>query len=233
MMNNPLIDRPVGQLVAEQPGRSRVFERWGIDYCCGGRKPLADVCASKQLDVADVVRDLEVDDANATPSETDWRSEPLAKLCDHIEQTHHGFLREALPRLSMLTAKVAERHEQKDPRLAELRDVFEGFREELESHMVKEERILFPAIRSVDEGVPCPHLSSPIQVMLAEHDDAGAALAAMRTLTDEFRPGPDACNTHRAMLHALAELESDMHQHVHKENNILFPRAIEREASLA
>lgn len=229
MNHHPHLDRPVGQLVAEQPGRSRVFERWGIDYCCGGKRTLGTVCEAKQLDPEDVVRDLEAADANPTRSGTDWRLEPLATLCDHIETTHHGFLREALPRLSMLTAKVAERHGDRDPRLVKVRDLFEEFRVELESHMLREERVLFPAIRTREAGQPGLGIAGAIEVMHAEHDRAGADLAAMRGLTDEFRPAPEACNTHRAMLHALAELEADMHQHVHKENNILFPRAIEME----
>ncbi|MCB8931803.1 MAG: iron-sulfur cluster repair di-iron protein [Fimbriimonadaceae bacterium] len=228
-MNHPHLDRPVGQLVAEQPGRSRVFERWGIDYCCGGKKTLGAVCETKQLDPNDLVRDLETADADPAGSGTDWRIEPLSTLCDHIEEKHHGFLRQALPRLSMLAAKVAERHGERDPRLVKVRDIFEEFRAELESHMLKEERILFPAIRSLEAGQPSHGVAGPIEVMHAEHDHAGADLAAMRGLTDEFRPAADACNTHRALLHALAELEADMHQHVHKENNILFPRAIEKE----
>lgn len=225
-MNTQLLDRPVGQLVAEQPGRSSVFERWGIDYCCSGKKALSEACAVKKLDATSVLRDLEASDSKAEPPAVDWTREPLARLCDHIESIHHDGLREALPRLSMLTAKVAERHGPKDTRLVELRDLFAGFRSEMEAHMEKEEQILFPAIRALQSGIPMPGIEQPIQLMLAEHDDAGEALAKMRSLTDDFEPAPEACNTHRAMLHALGELEADMHQHVHKENNILFPRAI-------
>ena len=232
-MNTTITDRPVGQLVAEQPGRSRVFERWGIDYCCGGRKTLGDVCEKKQLDAEAIVRDLALADSTDPRPETDWTSEPLARLCDHIEIAHHGYLREALPRLTLFTAKVADRHAEKDPRLVVLRDLFGGFRADMEDHMAKEESIVFPAIRSLDAGVPTHPIAGPIEAMHAEHDHAGADLAKMRELTDEFRPSADACNTHRAMLHALAELEADMHVHVHKENNIQFARAIEREASLA
>lgn len=234
-MNTNLLERTVGQLVAEGPARSRVFERWGIDYCCGGKKNLGEVCAKKGLDAATVVRDIEESDAAPQPEGTDWTQASLTALCDHIQGVHHAYLREALPRLTALTTRVAERHTEKDPRLAELKAVFDGFRAEMEAHTEREDRILFPAIRSLQSNEVNPiarRISEPIQQMLAEHDDAGAALAKIRELTDGFSPQADACNTHRAMLDALAELELDTHQHVHKENNILFPRAVAEASSL-
>ena len=226
-MTARLLDRPVGQLVAEQPARSRVFERWGIDYCCGGKKALSEACAAKSIDSAKVVHDLELSDSIDTQPETDWTKRPLAELCDHIVSVHHGYMREALPRLSMLTTKVAARHGARDVRLAELSLVFEAFRSEMESHMLKEETCLFPALRTLDAGSPDQAIDETIQAMLAEHDSAGADLAKMRALTQDFTPNSETCNTQRAMLHGLAEMEADMHQHVHKENNILFPRALD------
>lgn len=235
-MNTLFLDRPVGQLVAEKPARSRVFERWGIDYCCGGKKNLGEVCAKKGLDTSAVVLDLETSDAAPQPAGTDWTQATLTALCDHIEGVHHGYLREALPRLSALTARVAERHHQKDPRLVELKQVYDAFRADIEVHTEKEDKLLFPTIRSLEtdgQASPLAHrITEPIQHLLADHDDAGAAFEKMRALTDSFVPGADACNTHRAMLDALSELEVDMHQHVHKENNILFPRAIEKSSAL-
>ncbi len=236
-MNTQLLNRPIGQLVAEKPARSRVFERWGIDYCCGGKKDLSAVCATKNLDAAAVVLDLETSDSQVQPPCIDWTQESLTSLSDHIEKVHHGYLHESLPRLSVMTAKVADRHGSKDSRLLELNKVFAAFRSEMEEHTGKEDQILFPAIRSMESaGEPLSlarHIENPIQMMLADHDQAGAALEQMRTLTDGFLPSEDACNTHRAMLDALAELEADTHQHVHLENNILFPRAIEKAATLA
>jgi regulator of cell morphogenesis and NO signaling len=229
-MNTPLLDRPVGQLVTEKPARSRVFERWGIDYCCSGKKALNEACAAKNLDPAAVIRDLEESDAGRQLIGTDWTKESLTSLCDHIENVHHGYLRLALPRLTMLTQKVAERHGQRDTRLAQLSEVFQAFRSEMETHTAKEDQVLFPAIRSL-EGEATPfarQIGQPIQVMLADHDNAGAALEKMSTLTDGFVPDSNACNTHRAMLDALAELVHETHEHVHLENNILFPRAIEK-----
>lgn len=231
-MNSSLLDRTIGQLVAEKPSRSRVFERWGIDYCCGGKKLLDETCTAKNLDTAAVLEDIERSDAQPEPAVVDWRSKPLSELCDHIEREHHGYLREALPRLTALTEKVAQVHGARDPRLVELRDVFAAFRSEMEEHTAKEERILFPAIRALEGSDGANPFGSeigrPIQVMLADHDSAGEALEKMSSLTNGYTPAPDDCNTHRAMLDGLSELASETHIHVHKENNILFPRAIEK-----
>src|SRR5581483_9505995 len=238
MAHTPTLDRTVGQLVAEQPARSRIFERLGIDYCCGGGRSLADACAAKRLDAQAVLRDLEACDAAAPAPETDWTQATLTELCDHIEQTHHAYLRQALPRLSALTEKVARAHGAKDPRLLDLHATFGGLRAELEAHMAKEEFILFPLCRQLEGATArprfhCGSVQNPIRVMVAEHADAGEALEEMRALTDDFTPPVGACNTYRAMLQALEELEADLHQHVHKENNLLFPRAAEAEAALA
>jgi len=158
----------------------------------------------------------------------------LTALADHIEATHHAYLRTELPRLCTLTSKVASVHGDKDVRLAAVRDTLAALAAEMGQHMLKEERILFPMIRQLDasESVPafhCGSLANPIGQMELEHDQAGAALVQLRALTDGFNPPEWACNTYRAMLDALAHLEQDLHQHVHKENNILFPRAIELE----
>ncbi len=236
MSANSMLDSTVGQLVAEQPARSRVFERFGIDYCCGGKKSLAAACTEKGLSAELIVREIAQLDESTPPPEVDWNHAPLSHLCDHIERTHHDGLRVALPRLTMLTEKAAAAHGDRDRRLHDLRDLFASFRAELEAHMAKEELILFPHIRKMEaSGMPqafhCGPVANPIRVMLAEHDDAGEALSAMRILTDNFTAPSNACNTYRALIEALTALETDMHQHVHKENSILFPRAEELEAS--
>ena len=236
-MSTIAIEKTVGQLVAEQPARSRVFEKAGIDYCCGGKKPLGQACAEKGIEVDSLVREIEALDAVTPAAEADWTTESLTALCDHVQHTHHDYLREALPRLSFLTEKVSNAHGDRDFRLAEVAVVFAAFREELESHMMKEEMILFPLIRRMEsEGTTahshCGSVRNPIRVMVSEHDDAGEALAKMRALTDDYTPPATACNTYRAMLDALATLEEDMHVHVHKENSILFPRAEELERTV-
>lgn len=230
----------VGQLVAERPSRARVFEELGIDYCCGGKLPLEDACAERGLDVQNVVATLREADRQSEGSydEAAWTDAPLGELIANIVDTHHAYLRRELPRLAGLTAKVHAAHGKRHPELAEVRRIFESLRAELDAHMMKEEQILFPLIRRMDsspslEAAHCGSVRNPIRVMEHEHDSAGAALAQMRRLTNDFTPPADGCNTYRATLDSLAQLESDLHAHIHKENNILFPRAIELEATLA
>jgi regulator of cell morphogenesis and NO signaling len=223
----------VGELVREQPSRSRIFEELGIDYCCGGKKPLAQVCEKKGLDVDALIGKLAAEnDAPALNADT----MSLTALADHIEQTHHAYLREELPRLMKMIRKVHKVHGDKDARLELLERVFAAFEEELYSHMGKEERILFPLIRKMEADPASASfpgsIASPIACMESEHDDAGDALEKMHEYTDDFTPAEYACNTWRAMLDGLRELELDMHQHIHKENNVLFPKAVELEAQL-
>jgi regulator of cell morphogenesis and NO signaling len=238
-MSEVLDDRPVGQLVVERPARARVFERLGIDYCCGGKKPLRQACLEKHLDLNLVRNALDGDDSagNVAP-DRNWASASLTDLCDHIEHKHHAYLKQELPRLEFLSNKVAARHGDHRPELIEVRDVFTALKAEMDSHMVKEERILFPLCRKLDtaDEMPVSHcgsISNPIQVMIQEHEHAGDAMARIRALTDNFTCPPDACNTYRALFASLHELEQDLHLHVHKENNILFPKAIRQEKLVA
>ena len=229
------LDAPVGAWVAEHPSTARLFERLGIDYCCGGKRPLADACRTRGLLPQDVIAELQTT-LDATSDEgRNWNEVSLSDLCDHIEQTHHAYLKEELPRLTAIVAKVVNAHGDRHPELAHLQQAFLALRAELEPHMQKEERVLFPAIRRLERSpvppqFPFGSVAGPIHVMEEEHDHAGACLAAIRELTEDFRIPEGACNTYRVMLDSLRELEADMHQHVHKENNILFPRAAELEA---
>lgn len=231
--------RTVGALVTEQPARARVFEQYGIDYCCGGKTPLADACAAKGLDSQEVLDRIMAEDARqANTDQTDWSQATLSDLIDHIEQTHHVYLRRELPRLTTLTAKVREVHGANRPELVLVEEVFLTLQDELESHMMKEEQVLFPLIRQLEAAdtlpsIHCGSVENPIGMMEHEHDNAGQALARLRQLTRDYEVPADACNTYRTMLSGLEELELDLHQHIHKENNILFPRASRREAELA
>ncbi len=230
------IQATVGELVREVPSRARVFELLKIDYCCGGKIPLADACAKNNIDPTGVVEQLQQCDSKLIDENTvDADAMSLTDLAGHIESTHHAYLKEELPRLDFLTEKVARVHGDKEPRLLQVREAFMALKAELEPHMMKEERILFPIVRQLEASSDrpefhCGSVANPIRQMEHEHDQAGNALAILREATDDFMPPEWACNTYRAMLDSLEKLEADMHQHVHKENNVLFPKAIELEA---
>lgn len=235
--HSPTIQTTVGELVAQRPSRSRVFEKLGIDYCCGGKKTLAELCEARGLDADTVLTIMLAAEAGAAdgPKEQSWSTAGLTELADHIEQTHHAYLKRELPRLGAMVRKVAAVHGDRHPWMLEVDGIFTGFAAEMQAHMMKEEQMLFPMIRSLDRGKPSadgdcgPGVANPIRVMEHEHDNSGEDLSRMRKLSDGFTPPPGACNTFRAMLDGLAELEADTHRHVHKENSILFPRALELE----
>jgi regulator of cell morphogenesis and NO signaling len=181
---------------------------------------------------------LEQCESEGDETVVDVTSMSLSELANHIEQTHHAYLKSELPRLLTLADKVASAHGSKDPRLDAAKETLLAFAHELWNHMMKEEQILFPFVRRLEAtDLPvdfhCGTIRNPIRQMEHEHQDAGAALARLRQLTDNYTPPDWACNTYRALLDALAYLERDMHQHIHKEDNVLFPRAIAREAELS
>lgn len=220
----------VGQIVAERPQASRLFESLGIDYCCGGRKPLSQACLEKGLEFAEVTSRLEAALAGTDSGcHRRWLERPLSELMDHILDEHHGYLRQEVPRLRMLAEKVARVHGPNHPYLVRVHEVVEEFAFDILSHMPKEENILFPRIRAAETGgtaaLGCG-LAGPIRQMEHEHDGAGQNLAELRELTSGFKPPMDACNTWRALYAGLADLEQDMHHHVHEENNVLFVRAL-------
>jgi regulator of cell morphogenesis and NO signaling len=232
------LETTVGQLVIDRPARARIFESFGIDYCCGGKIPLAEAIRKKGLDEKTVLGVLDAFDDATPQAERNWGDASLTELADHIESTHHAYLKEELPRLDFMVHKVANRHGDHHAELVEVAHIFDAFKAELESHMMKEERILFPLCRQLEkasgpQSFHCGSVQNPIAVMIREHDDAGDAMARMRKLTNDYTPPLDACGTYRAMFDGLKQIEQDMHRHVHKENSILFPKAVEAEAKLA
>lgn len=222
----------VAALVLEEPSRARVFERFGIDYCCGGTVPLETACAERGLDVGIVTAALAEPLARGA-EDVDWRAASVATLVEHIVEQHHAYLREELPPLGALVDKVARAHGDAHPELADVRQTFTGVANELGEHMLEEEQVVFPACIALEEGARGIGLSSlerPIEDMLHDHDEVGAGLARLRELTAGYEPPGDACNSYRAMLDRLRTLEVDIHRHVHEENNVLFPRAVALEA---
>ncbi len=216
-------ETPVGEIASHHPLATRVFARHQIDFCCGGGKPLGEVCQTRGIDAASVVSEIEQELATGPDTAASWDTAPLDDLIDHIIETYHRSLEQELPRLEGMLAKVHRVHSEKDPqRLGELLDVFRDLQAELMDHMVKEEKILFPMIQS-GEGRSA---SGPVSAMEHEHDSAGNALRRIRSLTDDYTPRADACNTWRALWASLEQLETDLHQHIHLENNVLFPRAL-------
>lgn len=221
-----MIERTVGELVAERPGRSRVFQSFGIDFCCQGGRTLGEACERKSLAVAEVVAELEAEEAGPSDSLANPAELPVHELCTYIVDTHHAFLRRELPRLQAMAQRVAHVHGGHTPSLVEVFEVYTVMAEELGSHMLKEEQILFPAVEALSRGEGSPMaLDGPIACMLHEHDDAGQALAKMRELTNGFTPPAEACNTYRALFAGLLDLEEDLHRHIHLENAVVFPQA--------
>ena len=217
------LDRTLGDLVAERPARARVFERLGIDYCCHGRRSLADASTEAGLDPEAVAEELDAV-VDQTGADVD-RLEPVA-LVEHILDTHHRYLHEELPLLVALAEKVRDVHGARHPELARVAALVTEIRDDLDPHLAKEEQILFPAIREWVDGqqtFPFGTLSNPVRMMMADHDRAGELLEELRGLTDGYTPPADGCASYQSLYRRLHELEVDTHRHVHLENNVLFP----------
>lgn len=217
------LDRTLGELVAEQPSRARVFERLGIDYCCHGRRTLTEASTEAGFDPGAVAEEL---DAVADQAGADVdRLEPVA-LVEHIVDTHHRYLHEELPALVALADKVRDVHGSRHPELTRVAALVAEIRDDLVPHLAKEEQVLFPAIRQWADGqqsFPFGTLSNPVRMMMAEHDRAGELLEELRASTDGYEAPADGCASYEALYRRLEHLELDTHRHVHLENNVLFP----------
>ena len=235
-----ITEKTVRELVLENVGATKVFERLGIDYCCGGNQTLEQACLAANVPVDQVLKSLEEEQLSSPANSKDrnWQTEPLGDLVSHITTTHHKYTREETARLALLFDKVCSVHGANHPELLELRDIFTGLTRELTVHLMKEEMVLFPYIVRMEEAViekapilppPFGTVQNPVAMMEYEHDSAGHALRAMREISQGYTAPVDACVSYQTLYKALAELEADLHQHIHLENNILFPRAIEME----
>jgi len=213
----------VGELVTSHPSAMKILQRHGIDFCCGGAKPLGEACAEHGLDAQAVLDEIRKRQAAAQAPIERWDERPLPELIDHIVNVYHVELKEELPRLEAMARKVLEVHGPKDPKMfSDLLATFLALKGDLDPHMMKEERILFPMIRSGAGAMAAP----PIGVMRSEHDVAGALLRRIRELTHDFAVPAEACATWRGLWQGLEHLEQALHEHIHLENNILFPRAL-------
>lgn len=222
----PAPERTVGELVAERPGRSRIFQAHGIDFCCQGGRTLREACERKSIAIETLLDELEAEAADPGAPLGNPAELPPSDLCQHIVQSHHEFLRRELPRLHAMAQRVAHVHGGHTPSLVTVFETFAILSDEMTSHMMKEEQVLFPLIQRMASGEKTDFpVDGPISVMMREHEDAGSALARLRELTNGYTPPPEACNTYRALFAGLEDLEKDMHVHVHLENSVLFPAA--------
>ncbi len=225
----------VGEIAAQAPAAVRVFEKYGIDYCCGGKRPLEEACRERGISPEAVLAEVK-ESAAGGAADRDWSRASLSELIGHIVSTHHAYLKTELPLLDARLARVIEAHGAvHGEMLKSLRSVFQALEHELLAHLNKEELILFPVIedleRARNEGrppapTPFGSIQNPIRMMIFEHDSAGQALTRMREITGSYTLPQNACATFSALYAGLEELEADLHQHIHLENNILFPRAL-------
>jgi regulator of cell morphogenesis and NO signaling len=232
-----MTEKTVAELAVEMPSATQVFEKLGIDYCCGGSRTLEQACRAANRTLDEVIRSLEAANTPgpADRNDRDWGRESLSDLIDHIQNTHHNYVRQETSRLLPLFEKVCSVHGSNHPELYALRETFTDLADELRNHLFKEERILFPYIVRLEEAViekesvippPFGTVQNPVAMMIHEHDNAGEALRFLRRRTNGYTAPPDACPSYRLLYSALADFEADLHQHIHLENNILFPRAI-------
>lgn len=232
--------KTVREFAVENPNATRIFESLGIDYCCGGHKPLTDACAAANVSLDEVLTRLEQAEVQAARNSEyrDWQKEAVSTLIDHIVSTHHAYVKSETPRIQQLLAKVVSVHGQNHPEVLRVQEIFAALAQELASHLMKEEQILFPYLLQMDaaqgRGASTPSscfgtVQNPIRMMMFEHDSAGDALRDLREVTSNYAAPADACITYKTLYQAIEAFEKDLHQHIHLENNILFPRSLEME----
>jgi regulator of cell morphogenesis and NO signaling len=227
----------VADIARQNPTTVKVFQRLRIDFCCSGNRPLSEACAKANHDLEEVLSDLA--DLDSSSEGVEWTQRPLVELIDHIISRYHDRLRLDLPTLGELAKRVATRHGDTNPALREVETVFRALADEMLTHMRKEEVVLFPMIEKLENAAAqgsmvaaAPPIEGPIAAMEDDHREVGDLLAQLWKLTGGFEPPANACNSYRGLFSGLAELETDTHQHIHLENNILFPRGQKLAASV-
>lgn len=231
----------VGDVVASDFRAAAVFQWFGIDFCCGGRRSLADACRGAGVDQAAILSALEAlrpEDA----SKDDAAGWPVGRLVARILETHHVYIRESIPVISRYLEKLVSVHGTKHPELSRIESAFRQVSRDLAPHLMKEEHVLFPYIAELLEWAeagdgrprssPFGSVGNPIRMMEREHEDVGAEMRLIRELTSDFAPPEDGCATYRVCFSELLRFEQDLHRHVHLENNVLFPKVLALEAQV-
>jgi regulator of cell morphogenesis and NO signaling len=235
-------NKTIREIALEAPLTTRVFEEFKIDYCCGGRVDFAEACQNAGVDAGAVQQKLESAIRSAEPANGSIESRSLTELADHIVNTHHVFTRDELGRLGPLMEKVARKHGELHPELFEIEEKLKSLNDELLPHLAKEEMVLFPYIKELDNAraagrvALAPHfgtVQNPVRMMMFEHDAAGELLRKMRELSSDYKIPEGACPSYAALYAGLEDLEKDLHRHIHLENNVLFVRAVEFESEFA
>lgn len=236
-MNDQFSSLTLAQIVNSNHKAASVFEKYHLDFCCKGKRSLEQACREQQIELGQLTGELGYLFSKDITGEIDFNKLSLSQLCDYIVQTHHAYVKNEMPQLYAYLQKVSSKHGERHPELIKIFQIFAAVKEEMEGHMKKEEMILFPRIKEMERlansesgqfQLNIGFLQSPINVMEQEHDHAGTQLNEIRKLTNDYTPPHDACTTYRLSFAALQAFEIDLHQHVHLENNILFPKAIEK-----
>lgn len=231
----------VKDIALANPEARQILEDAGVDYCCGGGKSLHDACAHADVSAEEILKRLRENSKLVRPDEKAWSSAPLGGLTRHIREKHHRYVREAIGRIKTLLEKVKAKHGENHPEIAEVQRLFTEVGQEMIIHMQKEEQILFPYIDALERSTAgngsleppfFQTVKNPIHAMMKEHDSAGDLVKQIRKVSGDYTPATDACTSYKALYQDLREFEADLHQHVHLENNILFPRAVEMEAAV-
>ena len=231
----------IRDIALANPAATQVLEDAGLDYCCGGGKSLHEACLQAGASAEEILDQLRGNSKNTGPGDVNWMAAPLSELTRHIRERHHQYVREAIPRMRALLEKVTTKHGKNHPEVEDIRNLFVEVGKEMIMHMQKEEQILFPYIDALNRAanahgsVEPPFfqtVKNPIYAMMKEHDAAGELVKKIRVLSSEYTPPADACASFKALYEGLKEFEADLHQHVHLENNILFPRAVKTEAEV-
>ncbi len=234
------LEKTIGEIVAEDFRSAAVFKKYGIDFCCKGNRSIAEACEPKGIDPSKIYNDLE-NFRNVNSENIDFNSWPLDLLADYVERMHHRYVEEKTPILIQFLQKIAKVHGERHPELHEVYELFMESAQDLGAHMKKEELILFPFIKKMiqvqRDGTPLDTahfgtVENPVAMMKHEHAVEGERFQKIAELTNNYQFPEDACNTYRVSFQMLEEFETDLHKHIHLENNILFPKAIELEKTL-